>query len=471
MEKNKRKTKSKDFVSMPLINPNAAGIDVGDTTFAVAVPAGRDSVQVKEFTAFTCDLKSISQWLSQCCIETVAMESTGVYWKQIFSVLVKDGFEVYLVNAKHVKNVTGKKDDQSDAMWIQQLHSCGLLRSCFLPDEHTESLRTLVRFRRNLINDSSRYILRMQKSLELMNIKVHTVINDITGKTGTAIIEAIINGERDPKKFMPYVDKRIKASKETLLKSLEGNWRKEHLATLKLSYELYMILQQKVVECEKQIEQILSEYSNQNATDENKGEINLNSETNSNLHNTEKKNSLPDKATKKKQKTKSSPVFEVDSYLKRIYGVDVTQIYGISQSSALEILAETGTDLRQWENEDKWVSWLNLCPHNKQSGGKLISSTRLKKKPNLATQAFRSAANSLCRSDHWLGDYFRRMRAKGGQKYAIVATARKLAIIYYRMIRNKEEFNPVDLKEYQKQYKAAKISYLERKLEELKRAA
>lgn len=232
------KKNSKGVVAMPLINPNAAGIDVGHTLFSVAVPEGRDEVRCREFGAFTCDLRDISAWLKKCEIETVAMESTGVYWKSLFSVLVKDGFEVYLVNARHTKNVTGRKTDESDAMWIQRLHSCGLLNSCFLPDSHTETLRTLVRFRRSLTQDSSRYILRMQKSLELMNIKVHTVISDITGKTGLAMIEAIINGERKPENFIPLIDPRIKADLQTILKSLEGNWRKEHLSTLKLSYEM-----------------------------------------------------------------------------------------------------------------------------------------------------------------------------------------------------------------------------------------
>lgn len=454
MDEKKKRGKTKKFVSMPLVNPNAAGIDVGDTMFSVAVPQGRDTIVVKEFGAFTCDLRSISEWLQQCGIQTVAMESTGVYWKQLFSVLVRDGFEVYLVNAKSTRNITGRKDDENDAMWIQRLHSCGLLKSCFLPDEQTETLRTLVRFRRNLIQDSSRYILRMQKSLELMNIKVHTVISDITGKTGTAIIEAIIEGERKPEKFMSMIDKRIKANKQTLLKSLEGNWRREHLATLKLSYEMYKIFQLKIEECEKEIEKTLQEYQNKEVLPTPQV--------------IEKKSS---DGKKKKTKTKSSPSMDTCAYLKKIHGVDVLEIYGISEAGGLEILAETGTDLSKWDTEDRWVSWLNLCPNNKITGGKLISSMRLKKKPNLAAQAFRAAANSLNRSDHWLGDYFRRMRSKGGTKYAIVATARKLAIIYYRMVRYKESFNPVDLKQYQEKYKAAKISYLERKLAQLKKAA
>ncbi len=456
MEKAPKNTPKIKVVQMPLINPNAAGIDIGDTLMSVAVPPGRDTVSVKEFTTFTCDLHTISTWLKQCSIETVAMESTGVYWKSIFSVLVQDGFEVYLVNAKHTKNVTGRKTDESDAMWIQKLHSCGLLRTCYLPDEQTETLRTLVRFRKNLTQDSSRYILRMQKSLELMNIKIHTVINDIVGKTGTAIIEAIIAGERKPENFMVYVDPRIKAEKETLLKSLEGNWRKEHLATLRLSYEMYKIIQQKIIDLEKETEETLQQY----LAIKNEGIIEP----------IEKPTSSGDKK-KLKKKTKNQPNFNTREYIRKILEVDVIEIYGVSEICALEIFSETGPDLSKWPTDDHFVSWLNLCPNNKISGGKLISSTRLKKKPNPASQAFRSAANALGRSDHYLGDYFRRMKAKGGNKYAIVATARKLAIIYYRMVKNKEEFNPVELKDYQEKYKAAKIAYLQRKLDELKGAA
>lgn len=459
MSKNAKKTKTKNVVSMPLINPNAAGIDVGDTLFAVAIPPGRDTVCVKEFGAFTCDLKSISAWLKQCQIESVAMESTGVYWKSLFAVLIQDGFDVSLVNARHTKNVTGRKSDESDAVWIQKLHSCGLLSSCFLPDEPTETLRTLVRFRKNLTQDSTRYILRVQKSLELMNIKTHTVISDMVGKTGTAIIEAIIAGERNPENFIPFIDARIKADKATLLKSLEGNWRKEHLTTLKLSFEMYKILQQKIIECEKEIEETLQHF----LAAKNEGIIEP-------IANNEKK--IPAKDKKKlKKKTKNQPAFNTRAYIQKIHQVDVIEIYGLSEISALEILAETGTDLSKWPTEDKFVGWLNLCPNNKISGGKLISSTRLKKKPTLAAQAFRAAANSVSRSNHWLGDYFRRMRAKGGNKYAIVATARKLAIIYYKMVRYKKDFNPVDLKQYQEKYKIAKIAYLERKLAQLKQAS
>lgn len=449
-----KKKKDKSIVEMALVNPDAAGIDVGSTIHAVAVPADRDKEHVQVFGAFTCDLKLIAKWLHQCKITTVAMESTGVYWKQLFAVLVQEGFEVYLVNSKNTRNVSGRKNDEDDAVWIQRLHSCGLLVSSFLPDDQTESLRSLVRHRKSMTSDSSRYILRMQKAMEMMNIKVHTVISDIVGKTGTAIIEAIINGERSPENFLQYIDGRIKADKQTILKSLEANWRQEHLFLLKQSYDMYKFMQQQIVLCEQQIETILQQY------------IAIREE--GVLEPVVSNSSLKEK---KKKKTKNQPIFDTPAYLKKIHQVDVLQIFGISETCALEILAETGTDLSKWENESKFVSWLNLCPNNKISGGKLISSHLLKKKPNLASQAFRTAANSLQRSDNWLGDYFRRKKAKGGNKYAIVATARKIALIYYKMVRYKESFNPVDLEQYRNKQQSIKIAYLERKLAELKAQA
>lgn len=449
----KSKTKARKNVSMPLVNPNAAGIDIGDMIHLVAVPEGRDEVSVREFGAFTTDLQAIVTWLKECEVDTVAMESTGIYWKNLFSMLVQNGFEVYLVNAKHTRNITGKKDDESDAQWIQKLHSCGLLKSCFLPDDHIEALRTLVRHRRSLTHDSTRYVLRMQKALELMNIKIHAVLNDITGKTGTAIVKAIIGGEREPKNFLPLVDGRVKASRDEILKSLQGNWRNEHLFLLKQCYNLYQHMQTQVELCEQQIEQALQLVAKSHQKNE---------------PNPQPTSSVP---SKKKKKTKNQPRFDTSGYLKQIHNIDVTEIFGVSEIVALEILAETGTDLSKWSNEKKFASWLNLCPNNKISGGKLISSSLLKKKPNAATQAFRMAANALQSSKNWLGDYFRRMRSKGGHKFAIVATARKLAIIYYKMVRFNQPFTPFDRDKYQARYRQARIAYLERTLFKLKQAA
>jgi transposase len=443
----KETSKKKSVVNLPLINPNAAGIDIGDTIHAVAVPIDRDDVNVKSFGAMTCDLEAIVTWLHYCEIDTVAMESTGVYWKPLFGMLIRAGFEVYLVNSKQVRNVSGRKNDEDDAVWIQKLHSCGLLKSSYLPDDEQEALRTLVRHRRTLTLDCNRFILRMQKAMELMNIKLHTVIRDITGKTGVAIVEAIIKGERCAENFLIHVDKNIRADNATIVKSLQGNWRTEQLFILEDCYRSYQFYKERIACCDIAIELQLKQYHSEFLPTE----------------------VVDEEVKSTKRATKNKPKFNTCSYFKAILGVDVTAIYGISDISAMEILSETGTDMSKWESSKHFVSWLNLCPNNKISGGKLISSMLMKKKPNTASQAFRNAANAVQRSNNWLGDYFRRMKAKGGNKYAMVATANKIATIYYKMVRNKQEFNTVDLQSYQQKYKQAKITYLERKLNDLKR--
>ena len=454
MEKKEAKGKQ-DVVNMPLIHPLAAGIDVGDTFHVAAIPEGIFAERVKRFGSMTCDLEALSLWLSEAKITTVAIESTGVYWKPLFSLLNKKGFEVYLVNSRQTKNVSGRKNDEDDAMWIQKLHSCGLLKSSYLPDDQQEALRTLVRYRHTLVQDCSRFKNRMQKSLELMNIKFHTLFSDISGKTSIAFIEAILSGERNPKNFLPLVDKRIKATEEEIIKSLEGNWRTEHLFTLRQSYEMNKIYMEKIADCDKAIEERLQCY----AAFTNNGEITM-----------EVKNEQPEKKIKKK-KHRSSPKIDVRSYLQQIYKVDVLEIYGLSEMGGLEILAETGVDLSKWPTVGQFKSWLNLSPNNKISGGKLISSKLLKKKPNAASQAFRIAANTVQRSDHWLGHYFRRMKSKGGNKFAVVATANKIATIFYTMVTEKKAFKPVDIEAYQKKYKNAKIAFYEKKLMELKKNA
>lgn len=445
-----KNAKAKNVIEMPVVNPYSAGIDISDKENVVAIAEGLGQERVRKFGTMTTDNAELLKWLQDIGIETVAMESTGVYWKPLFSMLVSNGIEVCLVNARHVKNVTGRKTDENDAMWIQKLHSCGLLMSSYLPGDEQESLRTLVRYRRTLVQDSSRFINRMQKSLELMNIKFHTVIADITGQSGSAVIEAILRGERDATNFLPYIDRRVKADRQTIVKSLEGNWRSEHLFTLGESYKMYLTYREHIAVCDKEIEKQLQQYeasTNEGAFETNDTAI----------------GSTP------KRKHKKHPRFDVRGYLKSIHRVDILNIYGISEIGGLELLAETGTDLGKWEDEGHFVSWLNLCPNNKISGGKLISSMLLKKKPNPASLAFRQAANAVQKSNNWLGDYFRRMKAKGGNKYAIIATANKIARIYYKMVRYKQEFNPVDLEVYQQKYKQAKITYLERKLSQLKK--
>jgi hypothetical protein len=341
------------------------------------------------------------------------------------------------------------------------LHSCGLLSRSFLPDDLTETLRTIVRQRRALLQDSGRCVQRIQKNLEMMNIKIHTVINDIMGKTGTAILEAIIRGEKKAENFLPFIDSRIKASKEDILKSLEGNWRSECLFLIKQCYTQYQQLQQHLLSCDKEVEVVLMHIVAQ----KNDGVI----EPNPTEQTAPKTNT--DIKKKKVRKSKNTPYWDVRKYLHRIHGVDVVDIFGVSEVTALEILSETGKDLSKWPTENHFVSWLNLSPNKKESGGKLISGKRMKKKLNPTSQAFRAAANGLQKTDNWLGDYFRRMRAKGGQKFAIVCTARKLALIYYKMVTQKIPFIPVDMKTYKETNNKNKIAFLEKKLAELKKSA
>ncbi len=422
---------------------------------AVAVPEGRDEVPVREFGTFTIDLVAIADWLKACRIETVAMESTGIYWKNLFSVLINRGFEVYLVNARHTRSITGKKTDESDAQWIQKLHSCNLLKSSFLPDEHTEALRSLVRHRRKLTQDSSTCVLRMQKALEMMNLKIHTVINDLMGKTGTAIIEAILAGERDAVNFLPFVDRRIKADRQDIVKSLEGNWRQEHLFLLEQHYQNYHFLQKQILTSDQKIERMLQL---------------MHAKVNKGVIVPEKYVTLTPKGKISKQKKeKNQPLFDTRGYLKGIHKVDVIDIYGLNEISALEILSETGTNMGKWETAGHFKSWLNLSPNSKISGGKLLSSKLLKKKPNAAAKAFRMAAGGVQKMDNWLGHFFRRMKNKGGHKYAIVATAAKIAVVYYKMTKEKQPFNPSNYEAQLQKHKMAKIASLQKTLEKLRK--
>jgi len=440
----KSKTKNenvKRISQLTVINPTAAGIDVSDTEMMVAYPINLEQLEIRVFGCFTRDLQLIANCLKEKGITTIAMESTGVYWVALFLLLQEYGFEVYLVNAKHVKNVTGRKDDESDAEWIQKLHSCGLLSASFQPDNMTRTLRSMVRHRKNLVRTSSTYINRMQKALELMNIKLHTIISDIDGKTGLLIIEAILAGERNPEVLANLRDKRIKASREDIIKSLEGYWTTEHLFELRQCYQLYCTHQQMINECDREIEKQLVEQ----IASTNEGVI-------------------PDiPKVKRKVSGKHKVPFNLAAYLKKILDVDITEVFGISELSALTILSEVGTDMTKWKTEHHFTSWLGLAPNTKISGGKVISS-KIKKKKHHAGQAFRIAANSLYNSKSPLGDYYRRIRAKAGAAKAVVATARKLSIIFYKMVANKEAFNPKALEDYQQKYKEMKINQLKKKI-------
>lgn len=450
MKQTKQNKATKRHVNrLPVINPAAAGIDIADKEIVVSLPPTEDGTQITEtFDSFTRDLHQISALLKRSSVTTVAMESTGVYWIHLFTLLQEDDFEVYLVNAKHVKNVTGRKNDESDAQWIQKLHSCGLLNNSFQPDEMTRSLRSLVRHRKMLVQTSAAYVNRMQKSLELMNIKVHTVINDILGKTGTAIINSIIAGERNANVLADMADVRIKATRETMVKSLEGHWRDEHLFCLKQAYENHQFHHQQIENCDKEIEAHLKKMA---AKLENSDEQAIAEEL--------KKKRIKRKRTTNKNKLNFNATF----YLQRLAKVNVTEIYGISEVSALEIFAETGFDMNCWPSSKHFTSWLGIAPNNKISGGKIISSKIMKKK-HPAGQAFRMGVTSLYKSQNPLGDRLRRIKAKSGPGVATVATARSMAVCFYQMVSKKESFDPAKLEMGQEKYKQQKIKRLKRQL-------
>lgn len=420
-----------------LLNPNAAGIDVASEVHYVAVPPDRCEQPVRSFGSFTDDIHDMAKWLIECNIDTVAMESTGIYWVQLYLILEEYGIEVFLVNARHIKNVTGRKSDVLDCQWIQELHSYGLLSASFQPDNITRELRTYMRHRKSLTESYSQQILLMQKAFEQMNIKLHNVLTDICGKSGQSIINAILNGELNAEVLINYVDPKVKASKEEIIKSLRGIWRQEHLFELKQAYELYLIFKAKIGECDHQIEKTLQKIGQGEDAGNNAPEI------------------------KRRVYSKNRLHFNGTQYLYNILGIDITKVFGISELTAVEIISETGINMSKWKTKKHFASWLNLAPNNRISGGKLLKSKKSKRK-NKAGQAFLMAAFAVQRSDNWLGQYYRRMKAKNGPLVATKATARKLAIIFYEMVKNRKEFDPLPIESYLKTYNKNRIRFIEK---------
>lgn len=450
MEENQTTKPLKMSKALPVTNPYAAGIDIGDTEHYVAIADGKGGHIVKCYKAFTEDLKCIVKDLQQEGITTAAMESTGVYWLSLYLLLEEAGIEPYLVCAKHVKNVTGRKKDDTDAIWIQKLHACGLLNKSFQPDGEIRVLRTYVRQRKNLITIGSDAVRRMQKSLELMNIKIHAVISDLLGKTGTQMVQAILSGERNPRKLAELKDPRIKAKEEDILKSLEGIWKEEYLFMLQQAYDEYCFYQAQIKKCEEKIkEQLLKQVAMVQ-----EGDI----------------SGLDEKVIVKKKSKKNPYSFAIAPFLKKMTKVDLCKIPGINGSTALEIISEAGTDMSKWKSAGHFAAWLNLAPNTKITGGRNISS-KIPKKKNKAGQCFKMAASSLWKDKTPLGDYYRRHRAKSGGKGAVIATAHKLSRIIYIMLKEKKEYNVNTIHESQKKYKEQKIKQLEKQLAWLKKAA
>lgn len=420
----------------PLFNPHAAGIDIGATELYVAAPPGSTDRSVRCFGTFTEDLRALCDWLKNCGATSVAMESTGVYWIPIFQMLEDRGFNVCLVNARHVKNVPGRKTDVSDCQWLQYLHSVGLLRGSFRPPQQVCAVRSLVRHRDSLTKLASVHVQHMQKALTQMNLQLHHVISDITGVTGLAIVDAILNGERDGEKLAAFRDCRIRVPKEVIIKSLVGDYRDEHLFTLRQSLQSYRHYQGLIAECDLQIKTLLSAFDS--AVDP-------------------AVQPLPVSA-KAAQRTKPAAAeLRVEFY--RLTGVDLTAIPGIQAGTVHALLAEIGRDVSKFPSAKHFASWLGLCPDNRISGGRILSvKTRLVK--NRASIALRLAAQSLYRSQTALGDFFRRMRAKLGMPKAITAAAHKLARIIYFLLKTRNPYDQTRFARHEEQYRRRREIHL-----------
>jgi transposase len=409
----------------PVLETHAAGIDVGAREMFVAVPPDRDAHPVRVFDTFTEDLQQLANWLVACGIRTVAMESTGVYWIPLYDMLEERGLKPCLVNARHMRNVPGRRTDWHECQWLQYLHAVGLLRSAFRPEADVCAVRVLIRHRDELVQMASQQVQHMHKALTQMNLQIHHVISDITGLTGLAIVDAILAGERDAAELARLRDARIKAPADTIRKSLVGTWRPEHLFTLKQSRELYRSCQQHIVECDKEIEKFLGEFAPWVDPVEKP------------LPRDCKRNRSGSKRRKKNGNPESGFDLRTEAY--KLFGVDVTQIPGV-ETIALALFSEVGRDLSKWPASAHFASWLALCPDNDISGGRVLWKG-VRKVKNRAGQLFRLAAHSLHRSLTPMGNYLRRMKAKLGPAAATTATAHKIAIIFYTMVKNQVEYD------------------------------
>jgi transposase len=421
------------------IRKAAAGIDVGATELLVAVPPDSDPQPVRRFSSFTRDLVALAEWLKRCGVQTVAMESTGVYWVPVFQVLEEHGFQVCLVNAQHLKNVPGRKSDVNDCQWIQQVHSLGLLNASFRPAQQVCALRSLLRHREGLVQMASQQVLLMQKALDQMNLQLHHVLSDITGVSGLAMLDAILAGQRDPARLAELREPQVKADAETIARALEGDYRAEHLFTLQQSLRLYRVLQGQIGECSARIRQELDGWETR----------------------VDPEDQPPPAATKKIQADgfTREEVDNLRGQAYRVLGVDLTQVDGINGQFLQVFLAEAGPDLSSFRGAAAFASWLKLCPNQKISGGKVLS-TKTGRNANRLAKAFRLAANSLLKSQSALGVCFRRFRAKFGAPKAITAMAHKLARIVYHLVTTGELFDPTILLRQQEQQRKYREAHL-----------
>ena len=439
-----RKIQSQDL-SLEVVHRDAAGIDVGNEVHYVAVPPNRSSEPVRHFGCTTAELKAMADWLKQCGIRTVAMQSTGVYWIALYDALEAAGLEVYLVNARETKNLPGRKSDVQESQWLMKLHTYGLLRNSFRPPQEIRTLRTYWRQRNDLVRAAGRHIQRMQKALTQMNIQLDNVLSDMSGVSGQAIIKAILAGERNPAELAALCNWRVQASQEEVARSLEGNWQDDLLFVLQQEQDGYEFCQKQMAECDRHLQQYF-----QHSADRSQGA------------------SLPEEKRKARLKKKKGnrPRFDLRAELFRMAGTDLTSIDSMDVMTAMTVLSEVGWDMSKWKTESHFVSWLRLCPDNRISGDKIIGKGRLPTN-NRVTIALKMAASCLRTSQTYLGAQFRRLRTKLGAPVAIKAMAAKLARLVYRMLRYGMQFVDKGAEFYAAQHRKLQINHLKWRANEL----
>lgn len=428
-------------MEMKIVHTHAAGIDVGSKTHYAAV--GQQPDDIRCFGVYTDDHEDMIGWFKERGVTTVAMESTGSYWQTLFASLQSAGFEVLLVNGRQIKNVKGKTDVK-DCAWIQRLHSLGLLTGSFLPREGVAKVRTFYRHRLSLIELSAKMSNKMQKALRLMNVRLDVALCDITGKSGRRIIEAILDGERDGKNLAELADERVKKSKEEIALSMQGHWQEEYLYELKDCYELYKTFQEKLDACDKEMEKLLQQQIKTVADNEN-----------------------PLSKLKQKKHRKNQIKFDLSQLSYQYTGVDLFAIEGVSYNTIIAFIAEVGHDINKFATAKQFVSWLRLAPNNKISGNKLISSRTPKGKNKLAL-ALRQAANTVEQMKQGaLVSFFKRIAYKKGRGAAITATARKIAVIMWKMITHQIPYKPMDETTYHEKIKEKVLKNIKSKMKRM----
>ena len=426
---------------MEIVNSNAAGIDVGSRSHFVAV--GQSLQEVKEFGVYNEDLQALAQWLLDNNVQTAAMESTGTYWQNLFSILQEVGIKVILVNGKFTKNIHGKKTDVKDCRWLQKLHSIGLLTGSFLPDAQTELLRTYCRHRTNLIDSAADITRKMQKYLRLLNLRLDVVINDVTGLTGLAIIDAVCNGEQKPDALADLRNHNCKKSKEEIAKALQSNGRPDFLFALQQEFDLYKILQIKIEQCDLEIEKLLTQT----------------------IQNDQTKKDLTIEAKPYKRNNKNAPKnFDINLMAYQYFnGVDLMAIEGVSHSTVITLMSEVGYEgIKKFETAKQFASWLRLSPNNRISGGKVLSN-KIPRGSNRLKIALRNSANAVGNlKDTHLSNFFRRIAFRRGRAAAVSATARKLAVIIWNMIVKAIKYTPPTIYEFLDQKRKRKVLEMKR---------